>query len=658
MVTQFPEPTKEPKQRSINLDDIYLTKFIAPWVRSQNVSADAWRWWVFNEPIAMICRETLIANIIALDWEITPRKSEQREELQAVIRHYTHLLERGGDYYGFDWTGFVEWIMADLQDLPFGSGVELGRKNDSPSGRVLWVKPLDGGTLYPTLNKDYPVIQYYNTYDIVTFPAHTIARAYMSPRPELLKEGWGLAPPEKIYFALLMLYRGDKYYADLLLDSPPAGVFDLGDTEWESALSWVESLRNYFIGGSSSYKIPVLAEHSTPATFIPFGKVPNDIMYDRITLKYAAIVAAAYGMSLSDIGLQTTSASGETLAGSIRQERRTKRTGFARAKKKIKYLIESFLPDVLQFNFIDLDDELNVALGRARLATITALGMAQDKGVISATEHRLILLGDGLFGSTNLPEEPPPDAKPLLNKPLERPGALGSPQPASSGGEGEVKMRSIHVGEIKNLESHLKRFVGDVTKSIGQVVSESAKEFSEDELYIVRSMVDDSLFGEEDILGLLEIIKSLWSNKRWMKLNFDDEFADELAELAEKSTSNFLENRALLLYENGEIEDAGVWKSEFESAKEKLHRVDWKTLAEQLKDLLNENSKVFLGKSATFILKDLLLSENLVDTEDDGSDNIVDKVYKSLYDNFESFISTSVNLDVDKLITEIRNGVV
>src|SRR3972149_9549682 len=116
--------------------------------------------------------------------------------------------------------------------------------------------------------------------------------------------------------------------------------------EMDSALQWADSYKNFLAGKSSAFKIPILYEHTTKTEFISFGKVPNDIMFDRITLKYAAIVAAAYGMSLGDIGLQTTSASGETLAGSIRQERRTKRTGFARAKKKIKYLIESFLPDV------------------------------------------------------------------------------------------------------------------------------------------------------------------------------------------------------------------------------------------------------------------------------------------------------------------------
>jgi len=648
MVLQIPEPTKEPKQRSINQEDIYLTRFVYPWARPSKPDAELWRWWLFNEPIAMICRETLIANIVALNWEITPRKSADREELRAVTRHYTRLLEKGGDYYDFDWTGLVEWIMTDLQDLPFGGAAEIGRKNDSPTGRVLWVKPLDAGTLYPTLNRDYPVFQYYGD-KVVKFPKHAISRTYMSPRPEILREGWGLAPPEKVYFALLMLYQGDKYYANLLLDNPPVGVMDLGDTEWESAYKWVESLKNFYLGGGdSSFKIPVLAEHTTDAKFIPFGKVPNDIMYDRITLKYAAIIAAAYGMSLSDIGLQAAGG-GQTLAGSIRDERKTKRTGFARIKKKVKYFIESFLPDSLQFNFIDLDDELNVALGRARLATITALSQAQDKGVISANEHRLILLGDGLFGSTNLPEEPPADAKEVqpnnsFGSP-ERPGTLGRPEAASTGGQGEVRKSVVHVERSKHFDSHLKNLVNDLSNNIGPVIEETKKGLSDDETYLIRSMVDESLFGAEDVLGILEVIKSYWEGKRWFRLETSG-LDKELETLSVERAENVLKSR----FENGEDFDL---EDEIDKVKSKLHGVNWKELAGEFESILEENCKTFVGKSTIFILKDLLLLEEAFDDDTEKGYDLVDKVYYVLSNNFDEYVSVSITMETKKLIDEI-----
>ena len=651
---EVPEVTKMPRQRSINLDDIYLTRYISPWARNPNANAATWRWWVFNEPISMICRETMIANIIGLSWEIAPRDSDQREELRGVIKHYSQLLENGGNNpeLQLDWTGLVEWIVADLLDLPFGAGAEIGRKFDKPDGRVLWVKPLDGGTLYPTLNKDYPVLQMYSTYDIVTFPAHAISRVYMSPRTEILNAGWGLAPPEKAYFALRMSYQGDKYYADLISDTPPAGILDLMDVEWDDALKWVESLREFYMGSPSAMKIPVLAEHASEAKFIPFGNAPNNIMFDKITYKYAAIIASAYGMSLSDIGLQTTTAGGQTLAGSIRDERKTKRTGFARIKKKIKYWIESFLPPTLEFNFVDLDDELNVALGRARLATITALSQAQDKGVISAEEHRLILLGDGLFGVTTLPEKPPADAKeavpasPFGNS-KERPGMLGRPEAASSGGQGEVrKMQSVELQKTKYFDTHLKRFIRDITNKIGGVIQESREGLSDDELYLVRSLVDDSLFVE-DSLGLLEILKSEWKNKRWFKVGTSG-LADELEKLAIEKAETVLAQDYENSDEEYDLEDS------LENAKNSLHNVNWDKIANEFSGILDENVKLFLGKSTVYLLKDILLSENGFDTGMEADDNnIVDEIYQSMLNNFDEFAMASINIETENLIDKI-----
>lgn len=651
-----PVATKEPRQRSLSLDDIYLTRYISPWVRNPQANAATWRWWVYNEPIAMICRETLIANIIALDWEIAARDSSKREELQGVIKHYTHLLESGGNRpeLGLDYTGLIEWVAADLLDLPFGTASELGRRYNKPDDRVMWIKPLDAGTLYPTLNKDYPVMQMYSNYDIVTFPAHAIARVYMSPRTEIIQEGWGMAPPEKAYFALRMVYLGDTYYKDLMVDTPPSGILDLMDVEWDDALKWADSLKDFYMGNPSSMKIPVLAEHQNEVKFIDFGKVPNDIMYDKIILKYAAMVASAYGISLSDIGLQATSASGQTLAGSIRDERKSKRTGFARLKKKLKFWIESILPKELKFNFIDLDDELNVALGRARLATITALKAAQDAGVISDREHRLILLGDGLFGNTSLPEDIPPEAEKLqptspFGKSAERPGMLGRPEAASTGGQGEVrKMSSLSLEKTKHFDSHLKRFLGDVTRQIGQIIETEKDKVSLDELYLVRSMVDTSLFGEEDYLEIVPILKSLWENKKWFRVKASDKLADELEELAKERADSIIASRYELADEEFDLE------KRIEEIKEKLHNVDWNVISNEFSYILDENVKVFLGKSAVFVLKDFLLSEKGFDIEsEEGDNNIVDKIYQNVVQNFDEFAHVGISADVENLVDMI-----
>ena len=513
----------------------------------------------------------------------------------------------------------------------------MAGKDDSPNGRVQWIKPLDGGTLYPTLNRDYPVVQYYQSYNVVRFPAHAIARTFMSPRTEILKEGWGMAPPEKIIMAVEMLNRGDKYYANLLLDVPPAGILDLGDISKDDALEWVKAFKSWSQGNLDSFSIPVLYEHTSDAKFLPFGKAPNDLMYDRITLKYAAITCAGYGMSLGDVGLQATSSSGETLAGSIRSERKTKRTGFARAKKKIKYFFDSILPDVLEFKFIDLDDELNVSLGRARLADSTAAQILIQNGIFDAAEMRLQFLEDGVI-SINVPEEPPVAPPPQqAGKNPDRPGLMGYPQNATAGGQGEVKLSTISVKKSKAFDKHVIAFVGDITDKIKSIFEDSVRGVSDDSLYLIRSNVSNSLFDENDALGLSAAVESAWKGKNWLRFAFGD---------VNKELSTVVEN--YILEETDDIE----------TVKNKLHSVDFDELGDKFIDGISTSVKDFIGKSAIYILKDMLLIEDVLDDNISVDyDSIVELASNRLIEHFDEFVSACVNLEAENLIQKVKNEV-
>lgn len=608
-----PTPTKEPGQLAISLKDLYFTRWIPPWSRPPSLPAANWRAWVLNQPVALVCRETLIANLLALDWKIVPRNSDDQDELSATIKYYTKLIERGGNYpeLGLDYTGLLEWVIGDLLDLPFGSAMEIGRKSDSPQGRVVWLKPLDGGTLYPTLNADFPVVQYYSIYNVVSFPQHAIARTYLSPQQFILREGWGMAPPEKIYFAISLLNRGDLYYANLLLDTPSAGILDLGDMEKSSAMEWMDAFHTFIGNSPTPLKIPVLYEHNNKIEFIPFGKVPNDIMFDKVTLKYAALVASAYGMSLSDIGLQTTSASGETLAGSIRQERRTRKTGFARVKLKWKYLIDSFLPDSLEFKLIDQDDELNVGLGRARLATATAFGQLLDKGVVSPQEVRSQVVADGLM-SISMPETIPPDAKPLIEpgSSPERPGALGKGVSPSSGGEGEVKSL-VFSSKSKVVED----FIHDIAAQMGPKLNGYLSEIQEDDIPLFRSFVGDSLFDEVDDLELQILLKSI------------------------------LPKRPL-----GKFEMKGL-----EEEVQEIHGVSLKPYIKEIQDELRIGINEYLGKAIAFNLKDVILHEDAFDTRDTFNyDYVVDKVQNRVLAVLKEFALSFANDVILRKVEQIK----
>lgn len=547
-ILNIPSPSKEPRQKSIDISDLFLTRFTPPWSRPASMPAQVWRNWVLMQPVAVVCRETLIANLLSLDWKITPINSKYKEELEPTVKYYTKLFQNGGDYpgLGLDFSGLVEWIAGDLLDTPFGGAAEIGRKGGTENGRVQWIRPLDAGTLYPTLNQDWPIVQYYPNYssDVVTFRDWEISRAYMSPHSFILREGWGMAPPEKVYFALDLLTKGDKYYANLLLDIPTVGILDLGDMEKSSAEEWITAFKSFVNDVTTSFKIPVLYEHNNPVNFIPFGKVPNDIMFDRITNRYAAITSAAYGMSLSDIGLQTASASGETLAGSIRQERRTRKTGHARVKAKIKSFFDHILPETLEFNWIDYDDELNVALGRARLASSQAFKTAQDQGWFSAQELRSQWINDGL-SSISLPDEIPDDAKTLMEQQKEmgvgggpfgnkvggntEPELIKDPKAPSAGGEGDVGKSFVVKSKPRNLSVLVKSLMDEIAPKIRDTVSS----VSEDELEMWRSTISESLFDELDQYGLQKTISDIVGTKSLVNIKFDgieDEFRSVLGE--------------------------------------------------------------------------------------------------------------------------------
>ena len=445
--TTLPSQSKQEGQRSIQMPD-YLVRNLPQWRHPEWVDANVWRKVVRHQPVATACKETLISQVSSLNWKIDVRDSTKRDENKELISYYSDFFDFTGKY---DYTELLEMQIADLLDTPFGCGMELGWENDvssreNPNSKLVWIEPLDSATLFPTLNDDWPVGQHVPEAlgKFVYFPKHVFNRAYISPRMEITRWGWGCAPPEKIYLALELINRGDLYYANLLLDSPEVGILDLGDMEEGSAKNWVESWRE-LLTGIDPFKIPVLYGHEKPANFISFTRNPNELVFNQTITRYSALVASGYGMSLDDIGLSSSSNGGETLAGTIRQERRTRRTGLSRVKSKIISSRNKILPLALKFSFIDLDDEVAVALGRARLSSATAIKELVSIKVISPEEGRLQMIADGVFTIPMSEKIPESELSNFINDEVdstERPGLLGRPIAPSEGGHGEVIPRS------------------------------------------------------------------------------------------------------------------------------------------------------------------------------------------------------------------------
>jgi hypothetical protein len=237
---------------------------------------------------------------------------------------------------------------------------------------------------------------------------------------------------------------------NLLLDTPEAGILDLGDMEKSSAEEWVQAWRD-MLNGIDPFKIPVLYEHEKPVNWIPFTRSPTEIMFDKAILRYGAILTAGYGITLSDIGYPSSTSGGDTLAGTIRNERISRASGKGTTRAKLKAFFNKMLPKYLKYVYIDLDDETSVAMGRARLATATALGLMVDKLMLSPEEGRQQMIADGLI-NISIPEKLPAEIKAkqeqkdqLLNQPKsnERPAMLGKPVAPSQGGYGEVRSEIV-----------------------------------------------------------------------------------------------------------------------------------------------------------------------------------------------------------------------
>lgn len=231
--TRTPIPSRE--KGEINLDlPLYLDRILPVWARPLLYNGDIWRNVVSRQPIAANCRDTLVANILALDWKIEPVDSDQREELKDDIKYYTKLIKNWGD---IDYVEGIEWLGEDVLDTPFGAAAETIREGNEPEGKVVYIEPLDAATLFPSLDAEYPVGQQIRELGtkVIYFPYYSINRMYYSPKRRILEKGWGTPPPEKIYFALELMNRGDMYYANLLLDTPQAGILDLGDMEKKAA---------------------------------------------------------------------------------------------------------------------------------------------------------------------------------------------------------------------------------------------------------------------------------------------------------------------------------------------------------------------------------------------------------------------------------------
>lgn len=575
-------PKKTPQQKPTSpaprgqTQPPFLFRFVPNYGTPEWWSANLWREVVRRQPIAISCRDTLIAFLLGTEWQIRARNPNETERYKSDIDYYMELFE---SLNGMDFDMTLDLVCQDVLDTPFGGAMELGRLGDVPDGRTVWARHMDAATLYPTRDWDFPIAQRIPNaaVPVVIFPRHAISRAYYTPRPEWQRLGWGSPPPEKIYLAIELISRGDRYYANLLLDTPEAGILDLLDMEKESAMEWLESFQELFVG-QDPFKVPVLYEHTTKAEWIPFGRPPTELMYADVTFKYAQIVCAGYGLKISDIGLSMEEA--RTLAGVIRAERQTRRTGFATLKSKTASFFQNMLPRHLVFEWLDQDDESMLARGRSRLANFQAYAEAREKKMLTLEEVRAQIAADGLLDIQIDPDDP--DAKAELMMMELGADVVRLPRtddrdrvPPSDGGQGQLTfprksagyLVTRHLLRASNLlnDARLRRLAKAMSRELYPTISKVFKELHSNDLNDWAEGMVEAAFDNN---GLDRRSKRAFESKKkvldkhlkaddWWKIKAEVEQDDELEDSVKNSITSGIETAqsviGRILYEEAKI---------------------------------------------------------------------------------------------------------
>lgn len=679
-----------------------LYRNIAPFVNpSQGLDGNIWRNISRSQPIIQDNITTLKMYIQGLPYDIRARDSEKQDELKDDILRHKEILENCQDGDGF--LEFLDLVVDDFEQIPFGAGTEVQKYSD---GELYTFRALDGATLYPFWDNNFRVVQYVPEIkqDFVFFTDDELVRMKQNPRPELYRKGWQIAPPEKIYLAIELLNRGDRYYAQLLLDTPEAGLLDLGDMSKESAEKWIESFKNLFTG-IDAFKIPVLYEHTIQAKYLPFNRPPTDLLFDQTTFKYAQITCAAFGLTVGDIGLKNSNGS---LSSDIRDERHSKGTGKAFLKKKIETLINKIIPSYLQFWFIDTDDELLVSKGRARAANAIAGRNLIESGALTPNEWRAQLKADGLI-TIPLSETPKDSDFDILKdisglndqldlqkqqiKAAEKKadsdqsglhkqgGQAGfalnkrrnvrggraetvvgkEPSPASQGGMGEIKSLAE---DSETLSDVLKKIFSDlkydnvkVRRLIKSVIPKmelsikSALETSvfEDwkinyikELFDLESNFEDKTLVSKSIKDTISELEEYFSRDEWWKIVLDDtEIGDILIESYRLGLADTAEEIQNALYENGYIDSKDLNKK-FALKNEELRKSLYQR-AVILNELLNSGTKYYITRIAiSSVLESVDYFRGLGNSNIEG-DEFINLASSNFVENFKSLLEDRVD---------------
>lgn len=575
-----------PQQKSLELESA-ITRVVPPWKTPDWLGAEQWRRAVRAQPVAIVCREKLVNHLQVSDWEVIATDPEEQDTLAFEVDYYTDVLN--GKWDGVEFDTLWELMWQDILDLPIGGNMEIVRwplgqgpiSRPNPKGHPYKLVFVDGATLKPTYDPVWFMAQQIRGVvskpRVVLFNKQEMARIVLTARPEIGRKGYGMPPPEKVYLALSLLYRGDTYYANLLLDTPEAGVLDLMDMTQKDAREWVSKFST-LLSGIDPFKIAVGYQHDKPWQWLPFGRPPTELMFSDVTLKYSRVMAAGYWLTLSDIGLEPRGS--KTLAGEIRSERAAKQSGFGMVKERTKNFINiHILPEWLTFVWKDRDPEEQILRYRAFNLGSSAIQRAVDTGLMTKTEGQQQLVSDGLITVT---VKPPDETEALL--PAFEIGATPEAEktPPAEGGRGEVvtqadvdpaefqnpanwslvqQMQAVLTGAFSSLlstiqDAHLIKLIKVAARELGPMVEQAIAVLDDLEIKCwlsqraamwldLPSEFDDIAIVQQSKRDIAKLLEDIMRQEGWWQL--DEAILTNLSVLMEMAFVKGLEEGAYVL---------------------------------------------------------------------------------------------------------------
>jgi hypothetical protein len=394
--------------RQLSVDGAYISSqpFVHPARKTPQVTDTAkWRL-VAREPINRMARRMIQREIASLNFEIVPEDPKSQMQLDAAV-WYNVVFK--------DFRTVTTRTLKSVCELPQGGAWEVGwikpgLYGEGEQGTLSFVEYIDAGTLHPTLNRAFPIVQIdpigasgqhtvvtnltdtLLTSETVRFKDEEINRVLGWPRDEFGLEWWQESPTEASFLAIEALSRIYVYSLKQLRDTPMAGLLDLMDFSEEDALEWAKNFRQ-MLQGIDPIKIPILYQHEQPARWLPMGNNFSELEIPRQFKMYADLVLGNYGLSVNDLRIFDQD---QTKAGSAVSRKISLKQGIRFFAELMKDAVQPLLPQYLTFQYTepDLEDERTKAQIRAVDArALQTLGMPLEY-VLKEAKARSILLTD------------------------------------------------------------------------------------------------------------------------------------------------------------------------------------------------------------------------------------------------------------------------